>query len=158
MTWLPRRLAGSLFSWWRAAAALCLALVVSMISACTTSTGSDQARHATPPAFLGALTASTDGTLWFIEPTGIGIMTGRGQVRHVRLDPAPKFYERSAVDPAGGLWFTWGDSIGHLTAAGRVLRIPVGLPQVTLDALTVVPDGTLWFLLTSGRQPAYGTT
>lgn len=90
---------------------------------------------------VGAVTAATDGNLWFIHERGVGRMTPLGEVTII---PTSIMLSSSIVSgPNGTVWFTRFrgiDSIDLRSGAHSSYDVPY-FPQSLLAA----PDGNVWF-------------
>jgi virginiamycin B lyase len=100
-----------------------------------------------------AMTAGSDGAIWFTETNFIGRMTTAGV-----LSPAPQYNLTMLVGgtpntnfitagPDGALWFADGgnDAIGRITTSGAVTEYPVPTIGANPVGIAVGPDGNIWF-------------
>jgi virginiamycin B lyase len=117
----------------------------------------------------GAITAGSDGALWFLNDTSVGRMTTSGAVTlYSGPNIHPASWESIAAGPDGALWFTnqptlqtstslTGASVGRITTSGVVTVYPV---DGEANGIVAGPDGALWFiesfLFTSGRPSLIG--
>jgi streptogramin lyase len=97
-----------------------------------------------------AMTAGSDGAIWFTESQWIGRMTTSGSLTNYNLtalvggSPNTNFI---TAGPDGALWFADGgnNAIGRITTAGIVTEYPVTSPGSNPVGITVGPDGNIWF-------------
>ncbi len=96
-----------------------------------------------------AMTAGSDGAIWFTESAWIGRMTTSGTLTNYNLTalvggtPNTNFI---TAGPDGALWFADGgnNAIGRITTSGTVTEYPVD-PTSNPVGITVGPDGNIWF-------------
>jgi sugar lactone lactonase YvrE len=101
-----------------------------------------------------AITAGSDGNLWFTEfgsggPTGkIGRITPSGVVTEFAAPLAAGALGITA-GPDGNLWYARSDGVGRITTSGVVTDF--SSPYEGAARITVGPDGDLWFTTFSGH-------
>lgn len=98
-------------------------------------------REYTPP---GAITAGSDGALWFTEQSRYRInrMTTEGKASSFKLRPGQTPFD-IVSGPDGALWFTLKRAIGRITTTGETRTWPMPRAK-SLYSLEFSPDGTLW--------------
>jgi streptogramin lyase len=109
---------------------------------------------------INALTAGSDGNVWFSMNTGfIGNITPSGDITTfstVRPGAAMSQPIDLITGPDGNLWFidAFTHQIGRMILQGAIATyaLPKNLHVNTLKSLTSGPDGNLWFIDTAGNQ------
>ena len=100
-----------------------------------------------------AITAGSDGNLWFTEIGRVGSSIGRittsGTITEFLLPTANMFPSSIVAGPDGNLWFTvigtnnGPSEIGIITPQGKIYEFT--LSHSILGSITKGPDGNLWF-------------
>src|SRR5579872_1385463 len=98
---------------------------------------------------VGAITAGSDGKLWFTEYSGmkIGSVTTSGTVKEYSLPASPQCNPRGIVaGPDHNLWFRCGSNVGRITTSGVIKLIPApDTGNNALEDMAIGPDGNPWF-------------
>jgi streptogramin lyase len=96
-----------------------------------------------------AITAGSDGNLWFTEPGSnhIAMITLDGSVTEFA---GPFVGNPTAITggPDGNLWFGAGDgdtAIGRIAPDGSLTEFPIQGFENTVEGITAGPDGNVWF-------------
>ena len=112
----------------------------------------------TTGSYLAAITAGSDGNIWFTEVTGtingpvgkIGRITSTGSITEFPPKGLKGNLSSITVGPDGNLWFTdggfsQGGKIGRVTPAGVIHEFPLPASNSDPSTITAGPDGNLWF-------------
>lgn len=111
----------------------------------TTSGAFTQYPLPTPTSEPSAITAGSDGALWFIEAGKIGRITTDNTTIIEYPVPTSGFLTGIVAGPDGALWFTESSAgkIGRITTGGVITEYPV--PTGSPHWIAAGPDGALWF-------------
>src|SRR4051794_32088957 len=90
-----------------------VAVVVALVAALASLANASTASAALPitkfnvSTTVGAVRGAPDGSVWFVEPTGIGRRAADGSVTHVSIAGMNQVHQLTAA-PNGDLWFSKG--------------------------------------------------
>ncbi|MGH7485123.1 MAG: virginiamycin B lyase family protein, partial [bacterium] len=108
----------------------------------------------TPQSGPIAITAGSDGNLWFTEEIGnkIGRITTSGLITEFAVPTQGDPHEIIA-GADGAFWFTEGraNKIGRITSQGVITEFTVPTPKGYPWAITSGPDNTIWFTERIGK-------
>ncbi len=128
--------------------------------AATSGTTSQYSMPANSSQNALAITAGSDGALWFTDgsETQIWRITTSGVISSYPLPPVSSLYNGASggitPGPDGALWFTYSYAVGRISTSGAVTIFPLTPGWVTGTSIVAGPDGALWFTSSTNQTTA----
>jgi|GEM_PF-2341510 virginiamycin B lyase len=102
----------------------------------------------TPQSEPTRITATVDGTIWFVESGAnqIGEITPAGKLQEFSIPTANANPTDIAVDAHGNAWFTEQTGlVGEVTPTGTITERKAPDTRAKLTGITIGPDKNIWF-------------